>query len=94
MSASVVVVTQMACVGLAWGIWSSAPRVAPSMVAVPCMVMKPCSAGDSLIFFVVMRWMASIVTTPGRISFQFIVPVGNLHVGVMLRVWLPSRGIW
>ena len=72
MSASVVAVTQMACVGLAWGNWSSSLRVVPSIVAVPCTVLKRCSAGDSFIGFVVMRWIASTATTPGRISFEVI----------------------
>ena len=64
------------------------------MVAVPCMVMRKCSAGGGFICFVATRWMASTVTTSGRISFQSMVPVRNLHVGVMRRMWFPWRGSW
>ena len=39
-------------------------------------------------------WIDSTVTTPGRISFQLMDPVGSVHVGVMRRVWFPSRGSW
>ena len=79
----IVAVTQMAWVGCAWGFWSSSARVAPLMVAFPWMVMRRCPAGGSLISSGVMRWIASTVVTPGKMSFQSMIPVGSVHVGAV-----------
>ena len=94
MSAFLVAVTRMACLGCAGSSWSSSPKVAPSMVALPWTVRERCSAGGSFIKSGVMRWIASTAVIPGRISFQSMVPVGSIHVGAVRRVCFPSRGNW
>ena len=92
MSMLAVAYTQIACVGLAWGVWSLSPRALPSMVAVPWVVMKRCTACVSCTWFGVRRCMTSIVVTPGRIFFQSMLLVGNRHVVAVLPVWFPCPG--
>ena len=88
MSVLAVALTQIACVRRAWGFWSSAPRAVPSMVGMPWVVMKSCTACCSCTRSGLRRCMTSIVVTPGSIFFQSMLAVSIRHVVVLLRVWL------
>ena len=89
-----VALTQTACVGRAWDVWSSSPRAVRSKVAVPPVVMKRCPVCGICTWSGVRRCVTSIVVTPGRIFFQSMLPVGNRHVVTVHRVWFPSPGSW
>ena len=80
-------VTEMACVGCAWGSCLSFPLVATWMVAAPWTVTRRRSAGGSFMRSGVLRWSASTAVTPGKISFHSMVPVGSFHLGAVRQVW-------